>query len=697
MSINIKRNYFISFLVLAAVFFWGLAIIGAFKSYSPVPFWDMWDGYLDFYIKASAGDIGAWWKSHNEHRILLSRLLFWIDLSWLNGSIWFLLFVNYLLVAVSCLIFLILLRERLPRHYLILGLFIMTWLISWSQHENLTWGFQGLFILAQLLPLIAFFLLHRSYDGDNVFKGYFVGSCFFGILSLGSMANGVITLPLMTLYVIICRFGWRWVAILAAMSCFGLLAYFYDYTSPAHHGSIGSSLRENPVGLILYVMTYIGSPFFYIAGGRGGVATAQFAGGIMILLSAYFAWSTLRSDKKSTLELALLLFILYIGGTALGTAGGRLIFGVEQALASRYLTPSLMAWAALFVLVAAKLAASFEKLNWQLWLPLPLLVFAMMPMQIKALDSGVQTAFERNIAGLAVAMGINDQSQISKVYPSAEHALSIGKIAAEKGLSYFSRLEFKNIKLGKPVDGFSGAHNACQGYIDYIEPIEGEKNYFRLSGRIFDQSRRSSPGTVWLINEEGTAVGYGLAGQPRPDVAKAVDKNAEFSGFKGYFLNDAQGSAVTVFSPVNNCVFSSTLPVNLFTLSKYINGESITVSENQVLSGNQWGGTDYYKSKIAGVYIIGSFINSDSNKGSVSLRIKRGDKMLYRSGPTQGNQYLQFNVPNERVVLPPSPDWGVLEFSSKALPDSFVVTIYDNGDGWGEWSAIGLLSREINK
>lgn len=696
--INNKTNYIFSFLALAAVFFWGLAIVGAFNSYSPVPFMDMWDGYLDFYIKASAGDIGAWWKNHNEHRILLSRFLFWIDLSWLNGSIWFLLLVNYLLVALSCLMFFVFLRERLPKTYFIFGLFIMTWLISWSQHENLTWGFQSQFILAQLLPLIAFYLLHRAYNGDNTFKDYFFGACFFGTLSLGSMANGVITLPLMTLYVIICRFGWRWVAVLAAISCVGLLAYFHDYTPPAHHGSIGSSLRENPIGLILYVMTYIGSPFFHIAGGRmGGIALAQFAGGIMILLSTYFALSALRRAKRSTLELALLFFILYVGGTALGTAGGRLIFGIEQALASRYLTPSLMAWAALFVLVAAKLAASFEKLNWQFWLPFPLLVLAMLPMQIKALDSDVHNAFERNIAGLAVAMGVHDQSQISKVYPSAELPLSIGKIASEKGLSYFSRIEFKNINLGEPVDGFSGAHNACQGYIDYIEPIEGEKNYLRLSGWIFDQSRRSSPRTVWLINEEGIAVGYGLTGQPRPDVAKAVDKNAEFSGFKGYFLSDAQGSAVTVFSPVNNCVFPSTLPVNFFTLSKYINGESITVGENQVLSGNQWFGSDYYKSEIAGVNVIGSFIKSDADKGSVSLRIKRGDKILYRSGPTQGNQYLQFNVPNERVELPASPDWGVLEFSSKALPDSFIVTIHDNGDGWGEWFALGLLSQEISK
>ncbi len=697
MLANSKRNYIILFLALAAVVFWGLAITGAFKSYSPVPYMDMWDGYLEFYLKASTGEIGAWWKNHNEHRILLSRLLFWIDLSWLNGTIWFLLLMNYLLVALSCFIFFLFLREGLPKYYFILSLFIMTWLISWSQYENLIWGFQSQFFLAQLLPLIAFFLLHRSCSGDNVHKGPFFGACVFGILSLGSMANGLITLPLMFLYVIICRFGWRWVAVLAVLSGLGLLAYFYDYTPPAQHDSIGSSLRENPAGLILYMMAYIGSPFFHIARGMGGISIAQFAGGIMVFLSAYFTWTTLRRVQKSTLELALLFFILYIGCTAFGTASGRLIFGIDHALSSRYLTPSLMAWAALFVLVSVKFAASFEKLKWQLWLPFPILVLAMLPMQIKALKSSHQSGFERDIAGLAVAMGVHDKSQIRKVFPSAERAISIGKIASERGLSYFSRVELKNINLGKPVDGFSGDHNVCQGHIDYIEVIEGDSNYSRLTGWIFDQSLRGSIGNVFLINKKGLAVGFGLMGQPRPDLAKAVDKKAKFSGFKGYFLNDAQGSNVTVFSPVNKCVFSAKLPFNLIRLLNFRNVDSITVDTNQILSSNQWVGTDYYKSKISRIKILGSFIQSDADKGSVSLRLKRGDRILYRSGPTRGNQYLQFNVPNERVVLPVSLDWKIIDFSSRALPNTFNVTIYDNGDGWGEWSAVGVLSKEIKK
>ncbi len=695
----LSRNYFLLFFLLATALFWGLAVIGAFRSYSPVPFWDMWNGYLEFYIKASSNDYGAWWRSHNEHRIILSRLFFWIDLSLFDGSIWFLLLVNYLLIALSCFVFFIALKEMLPKYYAIPGLFVVTWLISWSQHENLTWGFQSQFILAQLLPLAAFFLLHRSSKSSALSNGYFIGACLFGLLSIGSMANGLIALPLMILYAIIAKFSWKRVFVVAALACIGFLAYFYNFTSPTHHGSLSGSLRENPLGLILYMMTYIGGPFYYVVGGRfGGIIFAQVAGGLFILLSAYTSWTILRTRKKSTLELSLLLFIIYIGGTALATAGGRLIFGIEQALSPRYMTPSLMAWAALFTIIIPKFVTSSERLKWQLWTPLSLLTIVMLPMQIKSLYPDSSGIFERNIAGLAVAMDVNDQSQISRVFPSAEYVLAIGKTAFERGLSFFSRTEFKNInKLGSQSDGFSGLSSICEGDIEYIGPVEGENNYLRVVGWIFDQARKKSPSTIWLINQQGIVVGYGLVGQPRPDIANTVDRRADFSGFKGYLLSDAQGSAVTVLAPVNNCGFSFTLPEILLDFSTDRKIKPVTVDETNILPSNQWSGADSYKSKINDHVVIGSFINSDADKGSVSLRVNRGDRILYRSGPTFGKQYLDFNFKNPSVLLPTSVDWVVLEFSSKGLPDSFVVTFRDDGDGWGEWSAIAVLAKEVNK
>jgi len=133
--------------------------------------------------------------------------------------------------------------------------------------------------------------------------------------------------------------------------------------------------------------------------------------------------------------------------------------------------------------------------------------------------------------------------------------------AAKKDLSFFSRIEFKNIE---ELIGGSASYNPeslgdCVGYVDFVESIENERNYMRVAGWIFDQSRNKSPRFIWLINQKGKVVGFALAGEARTDVAEAISKHASLSGFRGYFLQEEQGGAVTVFDPLYGCGFSSLL------------------------------------------------------------------------------------------------------------------------------------------
>jgi hypothetical protein len=146
-----------------------LAILGTIRSYSPVPFWDMWDGFLQFYLKVSEQDWGAWWVGHNEHRIVLSRIFFWLDLRFFGGTGWFSLSATYLFIVVVGAFFTSIWCEQTGSSQagdLLIGgdrsrkisdwymlFFLMAWIFSWSKYENLTWAFQSQFILAQLLPL----------------------------------------------------------------------------------------------------------------------------------------------------------------------------------------------------------------------------------------------------------------------------------------------------------------------------------------------------------------------------------------------------------------------------------------------------------------------------------------------------------------------------------------------------------------
>ena len=95
--------------------------------------------------------------------------------------------------------------------------------------------------------------------------------------------------------------------------------------------------------------------------------------------------------------------------------------------------------------------------------------------------------------------------------------------------------------------------------------------------------------------------------------------------------------------------------------------------------------------------VLGSYVHSDTDLGSITLRINRGDSILYRSGPSVKNQYVLIESRNQDnqflELLPNSPEWVILDFSNSLLPDTFKVRFVDEGTGGGEWSAIALRSN----
>lgn len=693
---NRKNKLFL----LVALAFVGLAIIGGIRSYSAVPFWDMWDGYLGFFTKVMSGDTSAWWAQHNEHRIVLARVFFWMDLVFFAGQGWFLIVINYLLIAIVCMQFWVIWKEIRSEKHRWIGYFIIAWLFLWIQDNNLTWGFQSQFILAQLLPLSSLYFLHRAASAGTHKNANFCYALILGVLSLGSMANGILTLPLMTGYALLARMGWRRTVLLAMFSIMALWIYFLNYNSPGGHGSLKLALNETPIDLMVYVLLYIGGPFHYLFGkGDFGQVIAITAGSFMVVSCAVLALRIVPDAQKTTLPLALLIFILYIGGTALGTGGGRVIFGVDQALASRYMTPALMAWVALLLLYLPKLEIVGQSLQSKVWAPFLLLSFLMLPLQLKALSSKQGELYERKIAALALELGVKDQNQVSHVFPSADWALTLAEKPVAKNLSVFGSMPFKDARemIGQKSTKALRSDIQCLGSIDEVQTIEGDTKFIRVRGWIFEPSDRNIPKSAQLIDENGIVQGLIITGQSRPDVGSAIDPHAKNSGFKGYVRASAQGQGINLIDPQGACQLSASIPAAFFRTSKIADSAAVSVSIDQLKAQNTWTGSDYYRSSISGLTIIGSFVHSDKDVGSIVLKVKQGNKLLYRSGPTGGRQFAQvIGFPHLKNNLPVASEWILLEFSSNLLPEEFKIEFTDKGDGWGEWSAIALSNRVNN-
>lgn len=522
-----------------ALLMFAMAIVGTWLNFSPVPYWDMWNGTLGFILSITDGNYREWWGQHNEHRIVLSRMLFYLDYVYFDGQSRLLVPLNIVIATTSAYVFFFFSRrlsaesENFGRVYVISIFIIFAFSLSWTQHENFTWGFQSQFLLAQTLPLLSLYLIARFSDtNDSVF---FWLAIFFATLSAGTMANGILALPIVLIFLFI---FWPGVvkALIALIFAITIPAlYFVDYNPVGGHGSIGEAVQNDPLGLIYFTAIYIGSPFFhltdYVEGARN---RAALAGLTLFVFSIIMAYRQITKSNKSPYVVALLCFILYIGATAFGTAGGRLILGMGGATSSRYATPATMAWASFTLAMIASFPSPSHFLRKMLWGATALICSLGFVYQIRSLVPQNEKIFGREMAALALELQVRDESAIGAVFPSSDYALAISAQSKERGLSIFGAYPFEGVSEAQGEALQVNDATTCIGNLDEVRHVDGGRNYLRVRGWIFDPASRSTPKVITFTNEQGIIIGRGLTGQPRPDVKEKVDHRAYKAGFGGY-------------------------------------------------------------------------------------------------------------------------------------------------------------------
>ena len=691
MNIGVQNKSMSYYLGFFALFYVLTVLVGIFNNYSAVPFWDMWNGYLEFYTKVQSGEWYAWFAQHNEHRVFLSRILFWIDINFFDGASYLLIICNFLLmVSIVWLFYKFikdLFQESSTKFYLF-GLIVVL-MFSWMQNNNIIWGFQSQFFLAYLVPLLAFYLLARYVDtNQNI---YYRGALLVGILSVLTMGNGILVLPLLIILGFVLKLSKLKQLILIAVTVLTLMIYFSDYVAPAGHGSLTQTLLHQPKEFILYIFTYLGGPIGY-AIGKSKLLVIQLFGCLFIVSSLYFTYRAFKEENKKPLIFALLIFMAYIGGTAFGTAGGRAIFGVNQALESRYMTPSLMAWSSLLIVYVyfAKSTISTSRFFKILVILVPLLLLSQ---QIRVFKYNSDS--QMMVAVLSLEMGIKDEEFTRHIFPNYDWLYNLAKEPKEKNLSIFGNQYIKDIsqKLDKnitqiPSKDFVGA-------MDEIQTIPNEKNFYRVRGWIYDNEQSLVPKNGLIVNETGKVVGYILSGFERVDVADAISKKAKYSGFYGYLMKNEIGEKLYII----NGKLNKKLPFNLNKPPYELNSKVDFLSTN-IISFENIVKNSFLENKIFdfntidGVKIFGSFIDGDVSKGSMLLKVNRNATLVYKTGPNTSGQMIKIYDGDSIVYqgsLQVSTNWSELRF---LYDNDIVVEIIDDSSQWGEWSAVGIKEKK---
>ena len=297
------------------------------------------------------------WAQHNEHRILFPRFIMLALARATGWNTYYELAVNVLLAFGIFTIFV----HQAKMTGRKLGAAGLGWAIpatslivfSISQYQNWLWGWQIQMFLNLFAAMGGIVLLaHETFTWKR-----FALSALLGVVALYSFANGILFWPIGLFILLVVTAGVR--QRIAALIGWGLLSalalgsYFYHYQKPAEHPPL-NLIFKTPGEYAAYVFKYIGGIGAHDVGGTmpadGKVALIFGLGGTIAL--SWAGWMLMRKKLADCRTLLPYLGIsLYSVASALVTGVGRLGFGSNQAIFSRYSTMMVPFWVSLVFLL----------------------------------------------------------------------------------------------------------------------------------------------------------------------------------------------------------------------------------------------------------------------------------------------------------------------------------------------------------
>ncbi|MDP3175461.1 MAG: hypothetical protein Q8M88_13590 [Phenylobacterium sp.] len=497
------------------------SLIAVLSTHQSVPYMDQWATVNEYRALLDHGlRFEDLWRQHNEHRILFPRIILLGDYVLTGGSNYLNTAAIFAIQAMGALLFLVMAREgggtplkACAAAVAAAGLF------SLLQWENLVWGFQVQFVGVYCCAAWAIYVFCLGARDAPVLNWPRLGLAF-ALLAVASfsMANGVLAGAAMAAVAVIARLPLRAaaVALAAAFVLTGL--YLHGFHLVAGHSPPSLALAD-PLAFASYVAVYLGD-----WRGLWGVQQAMILGFAGMAGVAIMAATVCTQRSRSPAQLALLGVALFVMASAGVTALGRLSFGLEQALSSRYVTPSAWFWAAqltFWTLQAQARAAWWPKLI--MLLPLGLAAHQIVFLQGQMF--GVVGLWRGQVALGAEALlsGAADDEALTRLFPDPATPRELAAFLREHRLSIFA--EPRGRWTGRPLRQVLkvAPRTECTGAFDAWTPAPGASGAaWRGAGWAWDALADQRVKQLVLVGGDGRIVGVGAGGDNRPDVPQVV-------------------------------------------------------------------------------------------------------------------------------------------------------------------------------
>lgn len=488
----------------------------------PVPFSDEWDEFPRLIALHNGGvrdSLAFMWEQHNEHRIVIPKIIYLIDMTFFKYQGYFPIIYIFLLQAmvVGMLSWLFVGKARKSPESLWFVVLTIISAFNLVQWENFASTFQTSFVGCFAFSVTAF-VLYAKYAITNRYP-YFLGAVLTAMLASLSLASGLFVWLVLAWLAYLIR-GRCYVQSFAFVGTFLLLLlfYLYGYTRPEQHANPVDSLISHPIVVLNYLTIWMGSVSKTIASANLLGTIALF---VVLVITRYSIYDKNRNHRIEIYTLlGICLFILITGFI---TALGRINFGVAQAMSSRYGTPVLILWVSLLGMLLLFALESKRVLYVRSIIGLILIIF--IGLAIRNLQKEADLTIFQNEqikAYLAIVVGgYKEQPELLRpIYPVPNSIFDKIDLLKSQKISSFYGSDRNPFSIGTmfPLTGMQQT-NDCKGHIDSVKSV-GENTY-QVTGWAWNENLSFYPAWIFLV-QSGKVIGFGKQGIPRPDVLTAL-------------------------------------------------------------------------------------------------------------------------------------------------------------------------------
>lgn len=524
--------------ILSALAVLGCSAFLAFRGYSALPFWDQWQYARPEKIVASL------FSFHNEHRAVVSKLLFLIDERVFGSRNIMLFMAIYLIQALHCWV-LIVMAMRSGISGRIRSVLVPTaaicMLFGTQNYENLTWGFQTQFVLVFAMASTSFLCLSMYCDsGKRVFA---IAAVAAALVASFEMANGIMAFVLLILFAAYFR---RWkLAVFFAVFAAAVAASFAVGQMALQSSTSG--VRTKLVLIVEYVLVYLGGFSADVLShsglarllGMGSTSLVDMSlrtGVLLIALAAVLILIGKKARRICPATLAIMCVFGFAGGSAVATAFGRAGFGLESALSARYVAGSALATLAAIYLVLWILSNSGRA--WTQAVALSAIALSLVSIvfaQGKFISMADHRRTARDIASTALFTDVRDEDALRNVFVDTNLVYREAQYFKSESKSIFA-----DSRYGMLGRRFAGSYENCAVEITDEKPVPG--GGFRISGTALLNPLLPRPPTIFIIDEANKVVGIATASLKIEQAGNIqLKKIAQTIPWEGHVISAAQG------------------------------------------------------------------------------------------------------------------------------------------------------------